>query len=283
VTERCHSALVSAQLRAESKELERVASYYDAFADVAEERYTSNPVLARVRQGFRTAVERYPAEAMLDLGCGPGTDIAYFAQQYPRRRYRGIDLSQRMVEAARANLRALPGVRIERGRIADAPRVLPGERFEVVYSFFGPLNTEPDLRSAVQSLRSLLAPGGVAVLTFVSRVYAIDSALHLLRGRPRRAAARLANQWTGYTEQRPLAAHLYFPRQLEQIFGTSFYVERREGFSILYPAWYRAARFRAGGSLLRTLWLGDRALNRTPLWSVGEHLLYVFRAAGSRA
>jgi SAM-dependent methyltransferase len=272
---------VTAPLRADAAELERVASYYDAFADVAEQRYASNPVLARVRHGFRSTVERYPAEAMLDLGCGPGTDIAYFAKRYPQRRYRGIDLSPRMVDTARANLRAVPGVRVERGCAADAPQVFSGERFDVVYSFFGPLNTEPDLRAAAQSLRTFLSPGGILALSFVSRVYLVDSLLHLLRGRPRRAAARLLDRWGGYSDNGPLSTHLYFPRQLEAIFAFGFRVEKREGFSILYPAWYRAARFRAGGSALRALWLGDRALNRTPLWFAGEHLLYVFRAVDS--
>jgi SAM-dependent methyltransferase len=273
---------VIAPLRAKSEELERVASYYDAFADVAEQRYASNPVLAQVRHGFRLTVERYPAQAMLDVGCGPGTDIAYFAKRYPQRRYRGIDLSPRMVETARANLRAVPGVRVERGCAADAPQVFLGERFDVVYSFFGPLNTEPDLLAAARSLRTLVVPGGVLVLSFVSRVYLVDSLLHLLRGRPRRAAARLMDRWGGYSDAGPLAAHLYFPWQLETIFGFGFRVEKREGFSILYPAWYRAARFRAGGSALRALWHGDRALSRTPLWFVGEHLLYVFRAVDSQ-
>lgn len=268
--------------RADDAELSRVASYYDAFADVAEERYASNPVLARVRHGLRLTVERYPAEAMLDLGCGPGTDLAYFAKRYPLRLYRGLDVSPGMVAAARSNLRAIPDVRIERGPAVDAPRLFSKERFDVVYSFFGPLNTEPDLGAAAHSLRTLLSPGGVLALSFVSRLYAVDSLLHLLRGRPRRAAARLRDRWRGYAEERPLDAHLYFPRQLERIFGRGLRVERREGFSILYPAWYRAARFRADGWVLRALWFGDRVLNRTSLWCAGEHLLYVFRAVDSK-
>jgi hypothetical protein len=109
----------------------------------------------------------------------------------------------------------------------------------------------------------------------------IDSVLHLLRGRPASAAARLVDKWRGYSDKTPLDTHLYFPRQLEAVFRSGFRVEKREGFSILYPAWYRAARFRAGGSALRALWVCDRNLNRTPLWSTGEHLLYVFRAIGS--
>jgi SAM-dependent methyltransferase len=265
-------------LRADDADLQRVARYYDAFADVAEERYASNPILARVRSGFRLAVERYPAEALLDLGCGPGTDLAYFARRYPGRRYRGVDVSDRMVAAARENLRAFAGTHVERGCAADAPRLFAGDRFDLVYSFFGPLNTEPDLAGAARALREVVRPAGILVLTFVNRVYVVDSMLRLLRGRPRSAFARLADRWHGYSDKTPLDARLYFPRQIERSFAPGFTVERREGFSIAYPAWYRAGRFHAARPLLRALWLCDRALNRTPAWSIGEHLLYVFRA-----
>jgi len=263
-------------LRADESELRETGAYYDAFAEVAEERYSSNHVLVRVREAFRRAVEPHPAAAVLDLGCGPGTDLAWFAARYPARRYAGIDVSPRMVELARTKL-ADCGVRVERGCAEDLPRVFPGERFDLIYSFFGPLNTEPDLDRAVGALAQAVAPDGVLVLTFVSRAYVADSALHLLRGRPGHAVARLANRWRGYSPQTPLRAWLYFPRQIEARFAPAFQVERREGFSILYPAWYRATRFAEHGALVRALWIADRVLNRTPFWSAGEHLLYVLR------
>jgi SAM-dependent methyltransferase len=267
-------------LRADENDLREIGAYYDTFAEAAEERYTSNHVLVRVREAFRRAVEPHPAASVLDLGCGPGTDLAWFAERYPGRRYAGIDVSARMVELARANLSAR-AVRVERGCAQDIPRLFPGERFDLVYSFFGPLNTEPDLERAIAALAQAVAPGGVLVLTFVSRTYLVDAALHLLRGRPRQASARFTDRWRGYSDKTPLDTWLYFPRQIEARFAPAFQVERREGFSILYPAWYRAARFRQDGRLVRALWIGDRLLNRTRLWSTGEHLLYVLRRAPS--
>jgi len=269
-------------LRADENDLLETAAYYDAFAAVAEERYTSNHVLVRVREAFRRAVEPYPAATVLGLGCGPGTDLAWFAARYPGRRYAGIDVSPRMVALARVKL-ADRAVRVERGCAEDLPRVFPGEQFDLIYSFFGPLNTEPDLARAVGALAQAVAPGGVLVLSFVSRTYVADSAVHLLRGRPGRAVARLANRWRGYVPQTPLQAWLYFPRQIEARFAPAFQVERREGFSILYPAWYRATRFAERGALVRALWIADRVLNRTPLWSAGEHLLYVLRRSADRS
>jgi SAM-dependent methyltransferase len=269
-------------LRADATDLRETGAYYDAFAETAEERYTANPVLVRVREAFRRAVERYPAASVLDLGCGPGTDLAWFAERYPGRQYAGIDVSPRMVEVARTKL-ANRGVRVDRGCAADVPRVFPGEQFDLIYSFFGPLNTEPDLECAVGALTQAVAPGGVLVLTFVGRTYVVDAALHLLRGRPGRAIARFTDRWRGYSDETTLDASLYFPRQIEARFGPAFEVERREGFSILYPAWYRAARFQEHSTLVRALWLADRALNRTPLWSAGEHLLYVLRRSADKS
>jgi SAM-dependent methyltransferase len=268
------------RLRADESDLRETGVYYDAFAATVEERYASNHVLVRVREAFRRAVEAHPATSVLDLGCGPGTDLGWFAERYPARRYAGIDVSPRMVELARAKLTARR-VRVERGCAEDVPRVFPGEQFDLVYSFFGVLNTEPNLDRAAAALAQAVAPGGVLVLTFVNRTYLVDTLLHLLRGRPRRATARIRDQWRGYSET-PLAASLYFPHQIEARFDGAFQVERREGFSILYPAWYRAGRFRERGGVVRSLWIADRVLNRTPLWSSGEHLLYVLRRGGSR-
>jgi SAM-dependent methyltransferase len=270
------------KLRADESDLQRTGAYYDAFAETAEERYASNHVLVRVREAFRRAVEPHPAVSVLDLGCGTGTDLAWFAERYPGRRYAGIDVSPRMVELARARLTER-GVRVQRGCAEDVPRVFPGEQFDLVYSFFGPLNTEPDLDRAVRALAQAVAPGGVLVLTFVNRTYVADSAWSLVRGRPARALARLTDRWRGYNDQTPLNASLYFPRQIEARFAPAFQVERREGFSIVYPAWYRAHRFRRHGSWVRALWIADRALNRTPLWSTGEHLLYVLRRSAARS
>lgn len=268
-------------LRADHADLQTTGAYYDAFADVAEERYTSNLILVRVREAFRRAVEPYAAASVLDLGCGTGTDLDWFATRYPGRRYAGIDVSPRMVELARGRL-AQRGVRIERGCAEDLPRVFPGERFDLVYSFFGPLNTEPDLDGAVRALTQTVAPGGVLVLTFVNRAYAVDSAWHLARGRVKQATARWTNRWRGYSRT-PLQASLYYARQIQARFAADFRVERREGFSIVYPAWYLSHRFKENSSWVRALWLADRVLNRTPLWSVGEHLLYVLRkVSGAR-
>jgi SAM-dependent methyltransferase len=161
--------------------------------------------------------------------------------------------------------------------------VFPGEQFDLIYSFFGPLNTEPDLDRAVGALTQAVAPGGVLVLTFVNRAFVVDAAMHLLRGRLRSAAARFTDRWRGYSPQTPLDASLYFPRQIEARFAPAFQVERREGFSIVYPAWYRADRFQPNGSMARALWIADRVLNRTPLWSAGEHLLYVLRRSAARS
>jgi SAM-dependent methyltransferase len=268
-------------LRADESDLQKTGAYYDAFAELAEDRYSSNHILVRVRAAFRRAVEPHPATSVLDLGCGPGTDLAWFAERYPRRRYAGIDVSQRMVDLARAKLG--DGARVHRGCTEDIAGVFPGERFDLAYSFFGPLNTEPDLERAAQALAAAIAPGGVLVLTFVNRVYLFDLAMHLLRGRPTSAVARLVNRWRGYSPKTPLDAALYFPRQIEARFAPAFEVERREGFSIVYPPWYWADRFRRDGATVRALWLADRTLNRTPLWSAGEHVLYVLRRSAARS
>ena len=106
------------------------------------QRYTENHILVRVRATFRRAVERYPAASMLDLGCGPGTDLAYFARLYPGRRYAGLDISSRMVEVARANLAAVPGAR-DRTRMRRGSAPFAGAASGSIWSIRSSVRSTP--------------------------------------------------------------------------------------------------------------------------------------------
>ena len=103
--------------------------------------------------------------AVLEVGCGLGTDGAQFAKAGAR--YTGIDLTDAAVELAkrRFELSNLPGT----FRVADAERLdFPDNSFDLVYSH-GVLHHTPDTAAAIREIHRVLRPGGKAVVMLYHR------------------------------------------------------------------------------------------------------------------
>lgn len=103
--------------------------------------------------------------AVLEVGCGLGTDGAQFAKAGAS--YTGIDLTDAAVELAkrRFELFDLPGT----FRVADAERLdFPDNSFDLVYSH-GVLHHTPDTTAAIREIHRVLRPGGKAVVMLYHR------------------------------------------------------------------------------------------------------------------
>jgi ubiquinone/menaquinone biosynthesis C-methylase UbiE len=103
--------------------------------------------------------------AVLEVGCGLGTDGAQFAKAGAR--YTGIDLTDAAVELAkrRFELFDLPGT----FRVTDAERLdFPDNSFDLVYSH-GVLHHTPDTAAAIREIHRVLRPGGKAVVMLYHR------------------------------------------------------------------------------------------------------------------
>ena len=103
--------------------------------------------------------------AVLEVGCGLGTDGAQFAKAGAR--YTGIDLTDAAVELAkrRFELFDLPGT----FSVADAERLdFPDSSFDLVYSH-GVLHHTPDTAAAIREIHRVLRPGGKALVMLYHR------------------------------------------------------------------------------------------------------------------
>jgi SAM-dependent methyltransferase len=104
------------------------------------------------------AGHRPDARSLLDIGCGTGAHLAWFAQLYDRAE--GIEPSAQMIEEAtitRPGLLIFPG-EMRTFRHADS--------FDVVtclFSAIGYMTTVEDLHAAVQNMTAHLSDGGVLV------------------------------------------------------------------------------------------------------------------------
>lgn len=257
----------------------QIADYYDADAVDFEARYEENLILQQIRSDFRRITETYPFSRLLEVGCGPGFDLMYFGQTYPDRRVTGIDISPKMIDLAKQNIQqlSLSNTRAIVGRTETLTQHFPDEKFDMIICYFGALNTVADLKQAAVDLKSVLTDDGNMVLTFVNRWYWVDIFWHLLRLRPGKAFARITDHWKGYSPTKQLDSVCRSATEIHRAFRPEFRIIQRKGYSLLYPAWYRYFRLNLRGKLVKSLWQVDQALNRTPLWNIGEYSLYVFR------
>lgn len=101
-----------------------------------------------------------PAERVLDLGCGAGTDTIVAALMVgPEGSVAGIDMTPEMLAKARASAAelGLANVRLVEGEVESLP--FPDESFDVVISN-GVIDLVPDKDAVFSELHRILRPGG---------------------------------------------------------------------------------------------------------------------------
>ena len=259
---------------------QKVAAYYDREACTYEDRYWSNIVAQRLRQSFREEVKTHPFSNVLEIGCGTGLDASHFGSIYPERKVYGIDIAPAMVASAARKVQSLglENVRVMVGTPENLEALFPEVQFDHIYVFFGALNTVPDLCHVSGTLRKRMKRDGTMVITFVNKWYLVGMLIDLIKFRFKRAFRRVREIWGGYSDAHYLESRCFSPWEIKRAFRDDFQITRSRGYSILYPAWYRANWiYRMGGKMGDMLWNADRILSHTPAWCLGEYALYSFK------
>ena len=256
----------------------QVEAYYDSDAPDFDGRYWQNHVLQRIRQDFREEVKRYVFTDMLEIGYGTGLDLLHFAKTHPDVTVAGIDISGGMQQIASERIQqaGLQNVEAAKGSVEQLESLFPRRQFDMVYVFFGALNTVDDLYEAARHIYRATAPGGVLVLSFVNKYYLAGMLIELLKLRPRAAFSRLKPRWGGYSPSRYLPSRCYSPGEIQKAFS-GFKLLKKKGYSILHPAWYYHGLNRLLRRFTPWLWKADMALNKTTFWKSGEYSLFVFQ------
>jgi len=101
-----------------------------------------------------------PGETVLDIGSGAGTDLLIAARRVgPAGRAIGVDMTQAMIERARATARALGLDHVE-VREGDAEHLPVEDKSVDVVISNGVLNLVPDKLQAFREVARVLKPGG---------------------------------------------------------------------------------------------------------------------------
>lgn len=260
---------------------DEVGAYYDKDASDFEKRYWQNPALQRIRQAFREEVKRQAFQKALEVGIGPGFDLIHFAHIFPEAELHGIDVSAEMIKLAATKIPALKhqNAQVEQGSVEDLDRLFPAKDYDLIYVFFGALNTVEDLEESLRILKNKLKAGGRMVLTFVNKWYVAGMIWECLKLKPQHAFKRLRKVWGGYSPSQFLASRCYAPAEIKALSkNLKLRYLKREGFSIFYPAWYyHRLHQKLPNKILFLLWQVDRRLARGPLGSLGEYALYDLR------
>jgi arsenite methyltransferase len=130
---------------------------------------------ARVSQVLGDAVE------VLDLGCGPATQLAQIAELNPRRHFFGVDLSEEMRASAERYVaeRDLSNVTVRRDDITRLETV-PDASVDAVISTMAlhHLPTTAYLHACFRQIRRVLRPGGALYLVDFGRLKSLRSVLY---------------------------------------------------------------------------------------------------------
>ncbi|HLF34309.1 MAG TPA: methyltransferase domain-containing protein [Cyclobacteriaceae bacterium] len=257
----------------------QVSRYYDQDAGDFDLRYWSNSVLQRTRQSFREIVKSHSFDNMLEIGCGTGIDICHFARIYPGKKIYGIDISPEMCRIAENKVSALKlkNAVVKTGSPEDLNALFPGIKFDMIYVFFGALNTTENLRSISVHLHNKLNEDGKMILTFVNKWYLVEILINLFKLRFSKALRRNKSIWGGYSPKKFLPSRCLSPADIRKAFTGQFRITKQRGYSILFPAWYRNHWIkRFGRRISHGMWELDKMLNKTFLRGFGEYALYEF-------
>ena len=210
---------------------EVVAEYYDFEADSFEKRAGENHVLMTLRDDFREFTLSRNPRKMLEIGYGPGLDMTWFADRNEIEVVHGVDISpefQRIV-GSKARERGDGKIIPTLGSAEDIVEIVGENSVDMVYVYFGALNTSNSLDSVAGAISKVLKPGGSAVLTFVNRWYLFEILWNILLLRPRRAFSRLRPVWNGYSPTRSLPSYCPTAREIRRKFGTYLNPVYRKG------------------------------------------------------
>lgn len=224
-------------------------------------------------------IDQHRPRTVLELNCGTGEDARWLAG-------RGLevtatDLSGGMLAATEAKVPGL-GVRTLRCGIEELDRLLPHERYDLIWSNFGGFNCldAAAVKAASGSIHRLLRPRGHFVAVVMGRFCAWETAYFLAKLRLGQAFRRLRR---GPVPARLADGHYqdtfyYSPAAFERLFAPRLQPVRRLAVGAYLPPSYLDPFFARRPALLaRMARKEEAAFDRPFAAQFSDHFLVAFQ------
>ena len=132
---------------------------FDKSADIYDAIYSFKDYAAEAAVIHRLIQERKPgAGTLLDVACGTGAHLEQLDRHYE---VEGLDLDGGLLEFARARL---PDVSLHKGNMVSFELDRTFDAITCLFSSIGYVETEGNLRSAIETMAKHLEPGGVLIV-----------------------------------------------------------------------------------------------------------------------
>lgn len=221
-------------------------------------------------------------DSLLELNCGTGADALELASN-------GIyvtatDASVEMMSVVRKKVTATAlhqfvfPLHLPLSRL----RTLYGRQYDGVISSFGGLNCTNQLHQVAHDLAMLVKPGGIIVLSILSKFSFWETISFLLRGEWNRAfRRRLPDGVLTKMKGELVWAHYYSPAQIRTTFAPHFDCVEHRGINIFSLPPTSIKIYRLLGRMNRLLeYLDDHLPPGSGLHSFGNHFTIVLRRKG---
>ena len=263
----------------EQKKLLETQQAFDSVAPDYDGPRGNNALIQRMRDTIWQLLARtfVHDSRLLDLGCGTGIDAVHLAQQ--GHSVVAIDWSPLMVERTlgRAHDSGLTDrVRPRHLGIQELAE-LEEERFDGIYSNFGPLNCVPDLMEVAQACSALLNPNGKLIFSIIGRFCPWEYLYYMGRGRADRARVRFQHGVVPVNlNGHKVWAYYYTPREFYRAFSAHFTLTHYQALSLFLPPPYLVDMYEKYQPLFEILgWLDDHLGSLPLVRDGGDHFLMV--------
>lgn len=252
---------------------------FDTQAADYDRQEAENPIRQLMRSRSLAALERSfpPGAALVDIGCGTGTEAIWLAKHGFR--ITAVDSSHRMLEVLHRRAAAakvdIPTRFLRAGDLACLVEEVGEASLDGAYSSFGALNTELSVEPALSALTRLVRPGGRVVLSVMNRWCVAEMALLFARGRSKQSFRRLRPSLSVPVGSALTEVRYPSWRQLKRALHPHFSVVSVEALNLLLLP-YSWSALSTHDRTYRVLAGLDRALSaRKPFAWLGDHLLVV--------
>lgn len=234
-----------------------------------------NAVLHRIKRSLYRETERLHFTNVLEIECGPGSDILHLAKRYPKIQFTGIDASEENIRQAkkRAIDKIAPNVRFICLSIDRLSEVSDGGKFDLVCMYLNKIECLTELQKHTREIRSICTDEAHLVFTCRNRRYLTEIPLLLLKGRFSKIMNRVRR-----TDALQSGEFTY--DEIRSAFETNFEIVVKRGYCIFFPVMNRAYLLPKSDSIRNMLWKMDKLMNVTPFWKTGAVSSYVMRVKG---